>query len=187
MMRRKHRRLQQEADLDITAFMNLMIVLVPVLLINMVFASNGVLDLNFPLGSSADKALDEKLQLQVMIYPQQLIVSDDRGGVIATIPATERRTETAQISYDFEKLTQVMQQIKARLPEKRDIVLMARPQTDYQTLISVMDRVRAYPALVAGSLVQAELFPNISIADAPEANAGSTRGAEPVTEGSGPS
>ena len=32
-MRRKHRRLQSEADLDITPFMNLMIVLVPVLLL----------------------------------------------------------------------------------------------------------------------------------------------------------
>ncbi|GAA3964411.1 ExbD/TolR family protein [Allohahella marinimesophila] len=172
MMRRKHRRLQQEAELDITAFMNLMIVLVPVLLINMVFASNGVLDLNFPLGSSDNQASDEKLQLQVMIYPQQLIVSDDRGGVIASIAADQPSAEERQVSYDFDKLTQVMQQIKARLPDKRDIVIMARPQTDYQTLISVMDRVRAYPAMVAGSLVQAELFPDISIADAPEAAAG---------------
>ena len=173
MMRRKHRRLQQDADLDITAFMNLMIVLVPVLLINMVFAANGVLDLNFPLGSNSDQPVDEKLQLQVMIYPEQLIVSDDRGGVIATVAATDTPSKASSAGYDFDKLTQVMQQIKARLPEKRDIVIMARPQTDYQTLVSVMDRVRAYPATVAGSLVQAELFPDISLADAPEASAGS--------------
>ena len=48
-MRRKHRRLRSEADLDITPFMNLMIVLVPVLLLNMVFAHTSVLELNFPV------------------------------------------------------------------------------------------------------------------------------------------
>ena len=78
-----------------------------------------------------------------------------------------------------------MQQIKSRLPDKRDIVIMARPETDYQTLISVMDRVRAYPTVVAGSLVQAELFPDISIADAPETSAGSAGGAPAAAKGSG--
>ncbi len=39
-------------DLDITPFMNLMIVLVPVLLLNMVFAHTSVLELNFPTGES---------------------------------------------------------------------------------------------------------------------------------------
>ena len=31
-----------------------------------------------------------------------------------------------------------------------------------------MDKVRSYPAVVAGSVVHAELFPEVSIADAPE-------------------
>ena len=63
-MRRKHRRLQQEADLDITAFMNLMIVLVPILLINMIFAHTTVLELNFPEMDSASANQEEQLQLQ---------------------------------------------------------------------------------------------------------------------------
>ncbi len=37
----------KEAELDITAFMNLMIVLVPVLLLSMVFTQNAVLDLKY--------------------------------------------------------------------------------------------------------------------------------------------
>jgi len=33
--------------------------------------------------------------------------------------------------------------------------------------VTVMDTVRSYKAVVAGSVVNAELFPEISIADAP--------------------
>ena len=32
---------------------------------------------------------------------------------------------------------------------------------------TVMDSVRSYPAVVAASLVEAELFPDISLSDAP--------------------
>ena len=55
-MKRKHRRLRnKDTDLDITAFMNLMIVLVPILLMNMVFAQTSVLELNFPSQSTAQE------------------------------------------------------------------------------------------------------------------------------------
>lgn len=159
-MRRKHRRLKSDNDLDITAFMNLMIVLVPVLLLNMVFAHTSVLELNFPETSGgADQA--EELQLQVIILDEELVVSDNKGGVIKRIPKQEG-------DHDFELLGRVMKDIKARVPDKKDIVIMARKQTSYQTLVTVMDTVRSYEAVVAGSVVDAELFPDISIGDAPE-------------------
>ena len=45
---------------------------------------------------------------------------------------------------------------------------MPEPGTDYQTLVSVMDTVREYPAVIAASLVDAVLFPDISLGDAEE-------------------
>ena len=160
-MKRKHRRLKNEADLDITAFMNLMIVLVPILLINMIFAHTSVLELNFPTQNN-DQAIDEQLfQLQVIITPDKLLVADNKGGLIKQI-------DSQHSQYDFETLGKVMQELKARVPDKQDITVMAMKQTSYQTLVSVMDKVRSYPAVVAGSVVHAELFPEISIADAPE-------------------
>ena len=159
-MRRKHRRLKSDTDLDITAFMNLMIVLVPVLLLNMVFAHTSVLELNFPeTAGGADQA--EELQLQVIILDEELVVSDNKGGVIKRIPDKDG-------DHDFELLGGVMKDIKARVPDKKDIVIMARKQTSYQNLVTVMDTVRSYEAVVAGSVVDAELFPDISIGDAPE-------------------
>ncbi len=160
-MKRKHRRLKHEADLDITAFMNLMIVLVPILLINMIFAHTSVLELNFPTQNTQESVEDELIQLQVMILPEKLVVADNKGGVIKQI-------DSINANYDYATLGEVMKELKSRIPEKQDITIMAMKKTSYQTLVSVMDKVRSYPAVVAGSVVHAELFPEISIADAPE-------------------
>jgi biopolymer transport protein ExbD len=162
-MRRRHRRLQEEADLDITAFMNLMIVLVPILLINMIFAHTSLLELNFPdKGALSSEDLDQ-LQLQIIVSGDSLVVADSVGGVIKTIASN---VDTK--AYDYKTLGEVMQELKARVPDKKDITLMPQQDTSYQTLISLMDAVRSYKAVVAGSEVDAELFPDISIADAPE-------------------
>lgn len=160
-MKRKHRRLRNEAELDITAFMNLMIVLVPILLINMIFAHTSVLELNFPAMDQQSPDQEQALQLQVIILDDQLVISDNKGGVIKQI-------KNAEGAYDFAMLGRVMQDIKARVPEKKDITVMAKKLTSYQTLVSVMDKVRSFKTVVAGSVVRAELFPEVSIADAPE-------------------
>lgn len=160
-MRRRFKRHQQEADLDITAFMNLMIVLVPILLINMIFAHTSVLELNFPNSNESNPQDEQAMQLQVIIMDDQLIVSDNQGGVIKQIANHDK-------GYNFDMLGDVMQSIKVRVPEKRDITVMANQDTSYQTLVTVMDTVRSFKTVVAGSLVNAELFPDVSIADAPE-------------------
>jgi len=161
-MKRKHRRLRtKDTDLDITAFMNLMIVLVPILLMNMVFAQTSVLELNFPSQANNQDNQELALQLQVIILKEKLVVSDNKGGVIKSI-------ENKDGAYNFEMLGKVMQDLKSRIPEKKDITVMAEKQTSYQTLVSVMDKVRSFKAVVAGSLVHEELFPEVSIADAPE-------------------
>ncbi|HET8800222.1 MAG TPA: biopolymer transporter ExbD [Marinobacter sp.] len=159
-MRRKHRRLRSEVDLDITPFMNLMIVLVPVLLLNMVFAHTSVLELNFPTGESLSAEQAEELQIQVVIYNDRLVVADNQGGVIKNIPQREGE-------YDYALLKDVMKEIKHRVPDKKDIIIMPSRQTSYQSLVSVMDTVRSYEAVVAGNFVEAELFPEISLGDAP--------------------
>lgn len=163
-MRRKHRRLQSEQDLDITPFMNLMIVLVPVLLLNMVFAHTSVLELNFPTGESMTTEQAEELQVQVVIHADHIVVADNQGGMIKTITQSEGE-------YDFAQLKAVMKELKSRVPDKKDVIIMPSQETSYQALVSVMDTVRSYDAVVAGSLVEAELFPDISLGDAPAADA----------------
>jgi biopolymer transport protein ExbD len=128
---------------------------------NMALAQTSVLELNFPSQTNNQENQDVALQLQVIILKEKLVVSDNKGGVIKSI-------ESKEGVYNFEMLGKVIQDLKSRIPDKKDITVMAEKKTSYQTLVSVMDKVRSYKAVVAGSLVHAELFPEISIADAPE-------------------
>jgi len=159
-MIRRHRRPQQDTDLDITAFMNLMIVLVPILLMNMIFAHTSIIELNFPKGEAAAELDPKRVDLRVAIYDRNIDVLEGETTIVKRIAF---ETE----GFDFELLSRTMQELKKRLPEKRDITVMALPETPYQTIVSVMDSVSSYTTVVAGSAVEAELFPDIGITDTP--------------------
>jgi biopolymer transport protein ExbD len=160
-MRRKHRKLASSADLDITPFMNLMIVLVPVLLLGMVFSQIRMIELNFPGMDAGEAPAADELQLVVALIPQGMEVVDSERGVIRTLPLREGEQ-------DLEGLRFTLRQIKKRVPDKTDIVLEVSPDIDYQTLVNAMDTVRSYSTVVAASVVEGELFPDVSLADAAE-------------------
>lgn len=165
---RKHKH-QEAADLDVTPFMNLMIVLVPVLLLSMVFTHTTVIDLNFPAGDAGSEPLDpDAVHLEVVVSADGLRVADGRGGTIKTLPLVDGE-------HDYENLSLVMQELKRRMPEKQDIMVLLQDETSYQTLVSIMDRVRSYPTVQHLKVVQAELFPVISLGDSPEPAAGVAR------------
>lgn len=160
-MRRRHRRLNASPELDITAFLNLMIVLVPVLLLGMVFSQVRMIELNFP-GMEAGQAPEpEEFRLVVTLIPEGIEIADSDRGLIRVLPV-------GQHGQDFANLRQVLRQIKNRVPDKTDVVLEVGPDIDYQTLVTAMDTVRSYPAVVAASVVEGELFPDVSLMDAPE-------------------
>jgi hypothetical protein len=60
-----------------------------------------------------------------------------------------------------------MVQIKARFPDKADATVLAEPDTSYDTLVQVMDAMRESYNVQGAKTLRAELFPNISIGDAP--------------------
>ena len=62
---RIRRNTRTEADLDITSFMNLMIILVPVLLMSMVFSHITVLDLKLP-DLASDESTPKKTNQKTM-------------------------------------------------------------------------------------------------------------------------
>jgi hypothetical protein len=69
--------------------------------------------------------------------------------------------------HNYQELSLVMQEVKRRLPEKRDIAVLLQADTDYQTLVFIMDRVRSYKVVQGLEVVDAELFPVISLGDSP--------------------
>lgn len=158
---RRHR--QPPPELDITAFMNLMVVLVPFLLITAVFSQIAVLDLNIPPAAAGAADTAQDLQLEVVIRDDALEINDRRRGLIRRIP------NDARGRHDFKGLNEALQQVKARFPAKLDATILAEENTSYELLIQAMDAVRTVSVPQAGKIVQAELFPEISIGDAPRA------------------
>lgn len=160
-MRRRHRRMTNSPELDITAFLNLMIVLVPVLLLGMVFSQVRMIELNFPGLQEGEPLESEQLDLVVTLIPGGIEVADSELGLLRVLPVTDGKQ-------DFDGLRDLLRGIKSRVPDKTDVILEVGPDIDYQTLVTTMDTVRSYPAVVAASVVEGELFPEISLMDAPE-------------------
>ncbi|MEN8130883.1 MAG: biopolymer transporter ExbD [Pseudomonadota bacterium] len=155
----------EEADLDITPFMNLMIVLVPVLLISMVFNQITILQLNLPdLTGSVTQSAEKNRQLEVVLRKSGLEVYFPSGVLIKSIDAEE--TEDGQ-QLDYKMLSLVLQEIKKQVKDKSDILLLSETDVTYQSLVSTMDTVRGFTTVLVTSVVEVELFPEISLGDAP--------------------
>jgi len=153
---------KEQEEMNITAFMNLMVVLVPFLLITAVFTHLSIIELHLPsLGSNSPEHKNKpSFNLQITIRNNSLLLSDTSGGLIRKIDKTDK-------GFNFELLNSTLQQVKARFPDKTNATILAEPKTEYETLVHVMDAVRMYTTVVDGKVVQAELFPDISIGDAP--------------------
>lgn len=163
------RRLKKEAaHLEITAFINLIVVLVPFLLSTAVFTKLSVLDLALPAQSSGavEQLKSENLQLEVVVRPDALDVGDRIGGLIKRIPDVNGM-------HDTRTLSALMREIKLRFPEQRAATLLAQPDTSYDTLVQLMDAMRSTvsmnraPGADALTPMRVDLFPDISIGDAP--------------------
>jgi biopolymer transport protein ExbD len=160
------RRGQHDEELDITSFMSLMIILVPVLLLNMVFSQISVLRLNLPgLSDGADSA-QENRQLEVVLRSSYIDINYPAGVRV-------KRIQHKDDQADLDLLSDVLQEVKRMLGEKnidkKDLVILSEPGTPYKTLVAAMDTARSYRAVLAVSVVDAELFPQISLGDAPQA------------------
>lgn len=154
---RRHRRRHEVAELNITAFMNLMVILVPFLLITAVFSRMTILELNLP-GPGGDASVDDEPQfvLEVTVRDARIEVGDRNTGLLRAFDAVDG-------DYPLDALAGFLLEIKARHPDKAEATLLLEPQIDYDTVVQVMDRVRV-ARNEDGSF--GELFPDISVGDA---------------------
>jgi len=153
-------------ELDITAFMNLMVILVPFLLISAVFSRITILELNLPAPGTVNqqkgKDEPEKLQLEVIVRKNVIEIGDRKVGLLKTVKVDPEGSHLQQVS-------DMLQQIKARFPDKKDITLLLETDIAYERLVEMMDTLRVAQVEQDDELITAELFPVISIGDAPAA------------------
>lgn len=154
----------EDADIDVTSFMNLMIVLVPVLLLSMTFTQTTVLEIKLPELTGGGAAIDDpQSKLEVEITETSLKVYYPETTLVQEIPVVQTEEGAA---YDYRKLSYILQVIKRQVSEKRDVLLRSELDISYQDIVAAMDTLKSYKTVVAGSVVEIELFPEISLDDA---------------------
>ena len=157
----KRRLHKTPAHLEITAFINLIVVLVPFLLSTAVFSRLAVMEMTLPApGSAMDQLKANDLQLEVVIRKDAYEVGDKLGGLIQRIP---RKEDVA----DLHTLANLMVQVKQRFPDKMEATVLAEPDTPYEQIVAVMDAMRSTITRNGVRLDRADLFPNLAIGDAP--------------------
>jgi len=166
---------RRPAELLLVPMIDIFTVLVTFLLMTAVFSRTVILQLNLPASQTEFRDPPPGLQLEVMVRKDLLQVADRNTGPLITLPNTAS-------GYNYDGLTDYLKRVKAKFPEKTDAAILLEPDTTYDTVIQVMDRVRVFEVKDGQNTVQAELFPDISMGDAPAVDAppAATPGAAPT-------
>lgn len=162
MARRHHynTKTKEPPELDITTFLNLMVVLVPFLLITAVFSRITIMELDIPAGDggSTDKL---KVTIEVIVRADRLELGNGKG-VIARMVNVDGK-------HDIVKLSEYLQKIKGNYPDKTDATILIEPDIAYDQMVRVMDAVRSAELKQEGNdqLQKVALFPDMSLGEAP--------------------
>jgi biopolymer transport protein ExbD len=160
LVRRNHDRYHHgRDDLNIVPMIDMMVILVFFLIFTAVFSKTNILQMNLPNNANTPLDLPKDLKLEVIIRPDDLVVNDRNSGPLKVLANTAS-------GYDLENLSEFIRRIKSQYPQMTDATILSGPSTTYDTLVQVMDTVRVYQLPVA-PFSKAELFPDISIGDAP--------------------
>lgn len=164
MKKMHHYRLttQEESELNITTFMNLMVVLVPFLLITAVFSRLTVVELNLPSSTGGSSPTEVGFRPEVIVRKDGMEITNG-SSVIAAIPNVDGE-------YDLKKLSTYMQSLKGEYPDVDNVSVLLEPDIPYDYLIQVMDMVRSVdlPGETAdGEPVRMPLFTAIAVGEAP--------------------
>lgn len=160
-MRRKVRRQHVSPDLDITAFMNLMVILVPFLLITAVFSRITVLDMALPMAGENNQDSVGKFQLDIIVRDESIVIQE-----FASRFSTEIKKENN--IFDYTQVTAALRKIKETAPQENNASILADPDVEYDVLVQIMDHTRMYRPVDVPNMEFQDLFPGISIGDAPD-------------------
>jgi len=168
MARRHHYKRRTKGDaheIDVTTFLNLMVVLVPFLLITAVFSRLTIVELNLPSSAGGPSNNETPFRIEVVVRDAGMEITNGTA-TIASIPKKDDE-------YDFQTLSDFMIELKREYPDHDSASVLMEAQIPYDYLIQVMDIVRSVELPVKDP-VEGEpeyqlyaLFSEISVGDAP--------------------
>jgi len=146
-------------EMNLVPMIDIFTVLVTFLLMTAVFYRTVILELNLPTAQNVDTP-PPALQLEIVVRKSTVQVADRGSGLLSEF-------KSGADGYDYVGLSEYLKRVKERFPEKLDATILLEPDISYDTLVQMMDTVRVVEQKEGERTVMAELFPEISIGDAP--------------------
>lgn len=160
---RRHLAGRGTPEVDVTAFLSLMVILVPFLMITAVFSRMTILELEAAASAGAVIAEPDALQLQVWVREQVIEVRHQgRKGPLRLDRTPDGRENLM--------LAELAAKLKAQFPRSVQATLFLEPQISYDDLVQIMDAVRIRPGRDGADDRLTELFPQITLAETPASN-----------------
>ena len=164
MSRRHHyKKNHEQVELDITTFLNLMVVLIPFLLVSAVFSTLTIQELNLPTQASNEQKPDKPpVTIEIIVRKGKIQLSDGKK-ITATMPKKDGK-------YDLATLSEKLLSLKTQLgEEKQDAIILLEPDIEYEDVIHLMDSVKVAEVQKEGEEKPQRviLFPQLSLGDAP--------------------
>ncbi len=158
---RRHKE-KEEAEIDVTTFLNLMVVLIPFLLITAVFSRITIQELNIPQQAAGGDKPDKPLVTIEVIIRQDSLEMTDGEKITATIKKVDGK-------HDIKALSDRMVALKDKYKDKDDAIVLVEPDIEYDDVISVMDAVKVAEVKLPdqAELERILLFPRLSLGEAP--------------------
>jgi biopolymer transport protein ExbD len=165
MARRHHYKRRTKGpshEIDVTTFLNLMVVLVPFLLITAVFSRLTIVELNLPSSAGGPSNNEDTFRVEVVVREAGIEITNGTQ-MIASIPKED----------DFQTLSDFMIELKREYPDHDAASVLMEAHIPYDYLIQVMDIVRSVELPVEDAMEGEPefelyaLFSEISVGDAP--------------------
>ena len=157
---RNHARYKGRNDVNIVPMLDIFTILLFFLIFTAVFSRTHIVELNLPAQSSEPLKIPEGLVLEVVVRKDGLVVQDKNSGPLQPLPITDQ-------GYDFDGLSAYLSRVKARFPEMKAATVLLEADIPYDTIVATMDAVRSFEGTLDGKPARGELFPQISLGDAP--------------------
>jgi len=170
---RNHAKYRGRNDLNIVPMIDMMVILVFFLLFTAVFSNTNILELNLPAPNSSVPELPKGLQLEVIVRKNTIEIADRNSGVLRALPRKEGE-------YDYKGLSDFLQFVKSKYPTVMAANVLMEEDIPYDVLVQTMDSVRLFEKDDAPAFTKVELFPDISVGDAPVVGAAAAAGPVPA-------
>jgi biopolymer transport protein ExbD len=168
---RNHAKYEGRNDLNIVPMIDMMVILVFFLLFTAVFSNTNILELNLPAPNSSVPELPKGLNLEVIVRKNVIEIADRNSGVLRSLPRKDG-------DYDYAGLSEYLQFVKAKYPTVLAASVLLEQDIPYDVLVQTMDNTRVWLNNEGPGYTKVELFPDISVGDAPLTGAAAAGGAK---------